>query len=480
MIKTKTDPIYFSQSPSGRWPSATGDAHKTRRQLIDELRRVRRRVRQLEASSARGVGVPSVEALGGGYHRVLELLATGHSLEHVLEVLASTIEARGNGMLCSILLLDDNRLRHGAAPSLPAAYVEAIDGVAIGPSVGSCGTAAYLGRRVVVEDVRSDPLWTDYRELAAEHGLRACWSQPILSADGEVLGTFAMYYRRPRRPDRGEQRLIETGAHIAGIAIERRLADRALRASRDQLATRVAEKTADLEAAVERLRALASELALAEERERRRIAVGLHDRIGQALSFARLQLETLRGESSGDTATELLDSSIELVGQAQGDIRSLTFELSPPVLYELGLGAAVEWLVDRHQGRGGTRLQLENNLPPKSIAEGLRVTLYRGVRELLANVFKHARAESCRVSIDRDGGDVRVAVVDDGLGFDEAAAASRVGETGGFGLFSLREQLERLGGRLDVSSSPGQGTRSVMSVPAPETAPAKRLSDHRS
>ena len=235
-----------------------------------------------------------------------------------------------------------------------------------------------------------------------------------------------------------------------------------MRASHDELASRVAEKTADLEAAVERLRALASELALAEERERRRIAVGLHDRIGQALCFARIQLETLRGDPSG-SAEETLGSAIELIQQARGDIQSLTFELSPPVLYELGLAAAIEWLVERHQGRG-TRFLFEDDPRLQSIDESLRVTLYRGVRELLVNVSKHARASSCRVSLVREGGYVRVIVKDDGVGFEPAAAASRTGETGGFGLFSIREQLERLGGGLEIDSSPGRGTRTVMSV----------------
>lgn len=446
----------------------TSDEHKNRQQLIDELRGMRHRVRQLETRSADGPGreAPISATLGDGYGQVLEELATGSSLERVLSVLAATIEAQGSGVLCSILLLDEDRerLRHGAAPSLPVAYVEAIDGVVVGPEVGSCGTAAYLGKRVVVEDVRSDPLWVDYRDVATEHGLLACWSQPVFSSAGELLGTLAMYYRQPRRPDRGEERLIDTGAHIAGIAIERRFADRALRASRDQLAARVAAKTADLEAAVERLRALTSELALAEERERRRIAADLHDRIGQTLCLARIQLETLRGDPSSDTA-ELLASSIELIQQAHGDTQSLTFELSPPVLYHLGLEAALEWLVEHHQGRGGIRLRFEGGLRPKSIDESLRVILYRGARELLANVLKHARASSCRLSVSQDDGEVRMVLEDDGVGFDAAAAPTPTGKAGGFGLFSIREQLEPMGGQLTIESSPGRGTRAEMRVP---------------
>ena len=105
-------------------------------------------------------------------------------------------------MMVSILILDKQgkHLLHGAAPSLPQAYNDAIHGAAIGPAVGSCGTAAFRGETVVVTDIADDPLWVDYRDLAMAHGLRACWSTPVKAADGRVLGTFAIYYREPRAP----------------------------------------------------------------------------------------------------------------------------------------------------------------------------------------------------------------------------------------------------------------------------------------
>src|SRR6267378_7203473 len=133
------------------------------------------------------------------------------------------VEEPASGSLSSILLLDPNAnsLRHGAAPSLPIAYAEAIDGIVIGPSVGSCGTAAYRKEPVIVSDIASDPLWADFRELALGHGLRACWSTPILSSAGEVLGTFAIYYREPRSPTPHDSNIIEQITHLASIAIER-------------------------------------------------------------------------------------------------------------------------------------------------------------------------------------------------------------------------------------------------------------------
>ncbi len=156
-----------------------------------------------------------------GQTRVLELIAVGQPLPDVLAALSTMIERQVPGMLCSVLLLEGDALRHGAAPSLPADYNAAIDGVRIGPAVGSCGTAAHTGKPVVVSDVASDPLWTDFRDLALAHGLRACWSFPILATDGRCLGTFAMYYREPRTPAPQHWHLIEVATHVAGVAIER-------------------------------------------------------------------------------------------------------------------------------------------------------------------------------------------------------------------------------------------------------------------
>lgn len=173
------------------------------------------------------------ETLRRGVQQVLEMIAVGAPLADTLETLVRLIEGQAHGMLGSILLLDEDAIhvRHGAAPSLPAAFVAAIDGQPIGPSAGSCGTAAYRKQAVFVEDIASDPLWTDYRALALEHGLRASWSTPILDAQGRVLGTFAMYYRQPGLPQSGHLQLIRTVTHIATIAIIRHREESALRQS---------------------------------------------------------------------------------------------------------------------------------------------------------------------------------------------------------------------------------------------------------
>ena len=178
------------------------------------------------------------EALLAGEKRLLEMVARGHSLAQILDNLCRLVEEQAGDVFASILLLDSNgkQLRHGGAPSLPKAYTDAIDGSEIGPSVGSCGTAAYLGKQVIVSDIASDPLWSDFRELALAHSLRACWSTPIFSAEGKVIGTFAMYYCEPRSPSLRDQDIIGQITHLAGVAIQHKLAEDALQRSESYLA----------------------------------------------------------------------------------------------------------------------------------------------------------------------------------------------------------------------------------------------------
>lgn len=157
----------------------------------------------------------------------VEQIAAGAPLSDILEgLLAAAEAASGGGMLASVLLLDDEgkRLLHGAAPNLPEAYNAAIHGIEIGPGVGSCGTAAYLGHPVYVTDIASDPLWADFRDLALGHGLRACWSTPIEGSERRVLGTFAVYHRAPRSPTPDELTAINLIMRAAAAAIERRRA----------------------------------------------------------------------------------------------------------------------------------------------------------------------------------------------------------------------------------------------------------------
>src|SRR6266700_5441875 len=170
------------------------------------------------------------EIFVAGEKKLLEMIARGSSLSSVLDALCRFGEEMCGNVLVSILLVssDGKNLRHGAAPSLPKSYTEAIDGGLIGPCSGSCGTAAYRGERVIVSDIATDPLWDQYRRLAIDHGLRACWSTPIFSTTRNVMGTFALYSREPATPSPEQLNLIEQMTHLAAVAIDRERAAEAL------------------------------------------------------------------------------------------------------------------------------------------------------------------------------------------------------------------------------------------------------------
>jgi len=190
--------------------------------------------------------VKEEEFFRAGQSRVLEMIAADAPLSQVLTELLLLMEGQAEGLRCSILLLnrDGKHVRHGAAPNLPEAYVKAVDGSPIGPRNGSCGTAMFTRKPVIVEDVMTDPLWADYREFARICGLSACWSTPILSPQGEVLGSFAMYRGEKRGPRPEEDRLTNIATHIAGIAIDRQRQQEVLR-ERDARIS-VAAESADL------------------------------------------------------------------------------------------------------------------------------------------------------------------------------------------------------------------------------------------
>ncbi|HSH97549.1 MAG: EAL domain-containing protein [Methylophilaceae bacterium] len=163
-------------------------------------------------------------------NHILELLAKGAPLQDILHVLVNSAEEQNSGMICSILLIDNTGLhmRTAAAPSLPAFYSEAIDGLAIGIGVGCCGTACYTGERVIAEDIRTHPYWKDYKGIGIKANLGACWSEPIKSSTGKVLGSFAIYHHQPSTPTDADIQLIEQNANLAGIAIEKSMANEQL------------------------------------------------------------------------------------------------------------------------------------------------------------------------------------------------------------------------------------------------------------
>jgi PAS domain S-box-containing protein len=215
----------------------------------------------------------------------------------------------------------------------------------------------------------------------------------------------------------------------------------------------------------EQLRSLASELSMTEERERRRLATDLHDSIGQTLAISKFKLDALRSQETSAVRAHELDDICNLLDGAIQDTRSLIFELSPPDLYELGIEAALASLVKRMKQAYTIEITLSDRGRPKPLSEDTAVFCLRAVQELLVNVVRHARARKVEVSSGREGDCICITVEDDGIGFDTGEALSRPGGKKGFGLFSIRERLQHLGGSLKIDSNPGEGTLVTLLAP---------------
>ncbi|MBN2123782.1 MAG: CHASE3 domain-containing protein [Deltaproteobacteria bacterium] len=215
----------------------------------------------------------------------------------------------------------------------------------------------------------------------------------------------------------------------------------------------------------DQLRILSSQLILAEERERRRIATDLHEYIAQNLATAKLKLDQLRGKAASSGLQGPIEETGRHIGDALGDMRILVFDLSPPLLYEMGLPSALEALGEHLMTQRGIRVTFEDDGSPKPLGADICVILYRSVRELLINVARHARAESVHISCRRDQDRVRITVEDDGIGFDGGTSFSDFIMDRKFGLFNIKEHLQTLGGSLNIFSQPGQGARMMVVAP---------------
>ena len=377
--------------------------------------------------------------------KVLEMIASGMPLSDVLCTLVLTIEQQAPPTIGSIQLLDaeGTRVLHGAAPSLPAAYNQAIDGQPIGERAGSCGTAAFSRKQVVVHDIASDVLWEHYRELALAHGLRACWSTPVLASDGRVLGTFALYYRMPRSPTAEELDLIARATHLAGIAIQRKQMD-------------------------DQLRALSAHIEAVREEERTAIAREIHDELGQALTALKMDVVWLSRRAGTEAAplpavvTEKLEAMSHMTDDIINQVRRISSELRPGVLDDLGLVAAIEWQAQDFEQRTGTICVMSSSVPESTRFErNLATGIFRIFQEALTNVVRHADANRVDVGLSLSGGRLRLEVKDDGKGIEPSA----ITRTSSLGLLGMRERALRLGGSAEVSGSTGRGTLVVVEVP---------------
>ena len=383
--------------------------------------------------------------LQSGERRALELLAAGAPLSEVLEVIVRAIEDVSIGTIASILLLDETgtKVRHGAAPGLPPAYNLAVDGQAIGPRAGSCGTAMFRREPVIVTDIEHDPLWEAYRQLARDFGLGSCWSFPILSDDGRIFGTFALYHREPRSPDDTARELMKRAAHVAGIVIERR----------------------NLQ---DQHRALAARIEAAREDERTVIARDIHDQLGQSITALKLDLGWLRRRITDGELHRKLEDMASATDEILASIRRISADLRPGILDDLGLGAAIEWQAEEFGRRSGTPCTVRSTVSDLQLERDLATNVFRIFQEALTNVARHAEAKQVDVVISLDHGRLRLEVADDGIGLPVVGPRGTT-----LGLLGMRERARRLGGDCTIKRRSPHGT--IVSVDVPLRFPAERI-----
>lgn len=241
--------------------------------------------------------------------------------------------------------------------------------------------------------------------------------------------------------------IVEVNTQLEQEVSERKQAEEKLQVHQDQL------------------RALASELSLTEERERRQIATELHDSIGQTLAISKIKLGDILNVSSAVDFAEQLEAIMELIEQTIHYTKTLIFELSPPMLYELDFESALEWLTEQIHEQHGVYCSFEDDEKPKPLDDEIRMFMFKAVRELLINAIKHAQSSHIKVSVCKDDGCIRVRVEDDGVGFDASQIGHHISGSRGFGLFNIIERLDYYSGRLEIESQPNHGTRASLVVP---------------
>jgi len=285
--------------------------------------------------------------------------------------------------------------------------------------------------------------------------------------------------------------LLRTASEIIANALERERVLKALKEVNEQLEQRVKERTVDLSDANiklqeqiaerilaeqklreyhQKLRSLASQIALAGQHERRKIATELHDQVGQNLAVILMQLESLRQENAGTNTDQPLAKACQLLETTIQETRTMVFDLGSPVLYRDGFVAAVrDWLTEHVEKLHEIRCNFSDDGQPKRLDQDILVLLFQSVREILLNVVKHAQAKNIRVAITKENDYIKVIIEDDGVGFETERNGFIPGRTGGFGLFSIRERFDHFHGKLEIQSEPGQGTKVSLTAPLKNT-----------
>ena len=318
----------------------------------------------------------------------------------------------------------------------------------------------------------------ELQETIRREGIQALSFIPM-TCGGRLLGKFMVYFNRRHTMNEEEVNLARAIAGTLALGIERKTAEEALRRLNDELEARIDTRTRELVASQARLRALAADLNLAEQRERQRLATELHDYLAQLLALSKIKLGQAKQLPMSEPLSKSLTEIQGVVDQALAYTRSLVAQLSPPVLHQFGLPSALQWLAEQMKERNlEVVLDLQREISP--LPEDQAVLLFQSVRELLINVSKHGHTQQAKVTVSEEEGLLRIVVTDRGAGFNLAAVTSagsapQSPAAPGFGLFSIRERMAALGGQFSITSAPGQGTTAGLTLPLTPGAASSEL-----
>lgn len=428
------------------------------------------------------------------FRRITRLIATGSALPDVLKAIVLAVEAEDPVLICSIVMLDEAgaRIVLGAAPNLPDAFNRAIDGAPIGANAGSCGTAMFHNRRIVVEDIQTDPLWADYRDIAAAAGLRSCWSQPIHAADGQVLGSFAIYQRREARPTPDDIGFIEAAADLAAIAIERKRHEDDVALAQTQI-RQALERERDAAEAANKAKSEFLANVSHELRTPLNGVIGLIDALRrEALTTSQQDvLDLIR--QSGATLEHLVADLLDI---SRIDAGQLSLHLHPFDLVE-ALDGLLKISDTQARAKGlDFHVQYGPGTSGRFLADSVRIRQVLG--NLVANAIKFTPRGRIDIAVDINAPsspdlphELTLRVADTGIGFGPDTAARifdrfnqadsgmtrRFGGTG-LGLSICKALVELMGGAIIASSEPGRGSLFTVTLPlAPAPSGPTQLSD---
>lgn len=396
-----------------------------------------------------------------GQQQAFQAAMKGQSLTTSLQPLIDTIIAQTKGQArAAFYMIPVNKEGLHLIAGMNEAYAQDVNGFIVGPESLACGLAMHTGEPVITKDVEEEPLWKPFLKMAREHRYRGCWSFPVRTEGGPVLGTLAMYFEEPREPSMRELEMAGILAHSAAIIIsrgtelrERMEAEDALRDAEMQTRLRQLEEAQQREIFRVSLQTL--------EEERQRMAESLHNGLGQVLYGVKISLAELNLQQQEEAFWKAKNYTSQLLTDAIKETRRISHDLMPTTLEEFGLKSAVYDICE--QLRGSIRFTCNIDIiKGKRLEKYVELAVYRIVQELMTNVVKHADAQKASVSIDINNENILIKVTDDGIGFQ----AIRKGRSG-IGLASIRSKLSLLSGSINVQSEPGKGTNVEINIPMP-------------